>query len=303
MLQLIAILVALNTLIGVVWWTARKRAWAVCLAALIGVCGIAAFTVVTYKDVPAFARTDADGISAAEQKARDEAAALGKLREKAEVEIAAIRRSVEESEPEVGKLRANLAASAAEVEQLSKRLAEARLRVSELQAAQSLPRSRELAPPAEIKKRPGDRAVSHKGQLKQHFDEVIEFHKLEQHGLAFAAVTACVELYESSKDSGKPDGPDLGGVTPDGAAAIYSIGAEICQRVDQHERAVEWAQRAVAIFPSPERKALLAVTFLNVKMHAEADRIIAEAKTGDDAASRELRKLLTDFGIIKAARK
>jgi hypothetical protein len=73
--------------------------------------------------------------------------------------------------------------------------------------------------------------------------------------------------------------------------------------VDQHERAVEWAQRAVAIFPSPERKALLAVTFLNVKMHAEADRIIAEAKTGDDAASRELRKLLTDFGIIKAARK
>ena len=233
--------------------------------------------------------------------------------------------AVEDTTPEIADLREKLAASEAETERLSKQLAEARLRAVEKNSAapvpasssaaprpgeprqvaveppRGLPKSREIVPPAHAKPRFGDYAALQKGLLKQRFEEAIEFHKREQDGLAYVAAKACVELYESSKDAGQKDGADLGGVTTDGAAAIYSVGAEICQRVDQHERAVAWAERAVALHPSPERKALLATTYLNRKMHAEADAIIAEANRGNDAASLELRKLLTDFGVIQAA--
>lgn len=354
MLQLIGILLILNTLVSGVWWTAQNRAWSAGLAAFAGLGLIAGLTLAFHQRLLEIVRADVGDISAAARKAQDEAKAVTELREKMEIEIGELKRLagksaptppvektapavVEDVAPELTDLREKLAANATEIERLGKQLDEARQRAAEMGAAaaapsaaaapeatvpgekpaspappaapsattvelpRGLPKSREILPPSDTKSRDRDHAALQKGRLKQRFEEAIEFHKKEQDGLAYVAAKACVELYESSKDAGKKDGPDLGGVTADGAAAIYSVAAEICQRVDQHERAVEWAQRAVALHPSPERKALLATTYLNFKMRDEADKIIEEANSGYDAASLELRKLLIDFGVIKAA--
>ena len=376
MIQLIGILVVLNTLVSAIWWTAKHRAWSAGMAVFTGL-GLSVGVTMTFhqhllelapadmgalsataasaqKEAAAvialrekfesgvtmafhqrlleLARADMGALSAAAGSAQKEAAAVIALREKFESEIGEIKRlagqsastaPVENVAPapaaEVAELREKLAASAAEIERLGKQLEKARPRVAEtgeaspaptleaLQAAAEqariLPKSGEILPPPQARSRTGETAAEQAALLKQRFEEAIDRHKEGQHQLAYVAAQACVELYESSRDAGQKDGPDLGGVTTDGAAAIYSVAAEICQRVVQHERALEWARRAVELHPSPERKALLATTYLNLKRREEADKIIEEANSGSDPASLELRKLLTDFGIIKAARK
>ena len=337
MLQLIGILLVLNTLVSGVWWTAQNRAWSAGLAAFTGLGLLVGLTLAFHQRLLEIVRADVGDISAAARKAQNEAEAVTELREKMESEIGELKRLagksaptppvektapavVEDVAPELTDLREKLAASAAEIERLGKQLDEAQRRGAEMGAAaaapsaadddattaelpRSLPKSREIIPPTDTKSRDRNHAALQKGRLKQRFEEAIELHKKQQDGLAYVAAKACVELYESSKDAGKKDGPDLGGVTTDGAAAIYSVAAEICQRVDQHERAVEWARRAVALHPSPERKALLVTTYLNFKMTEEADKIIEEATTKYDPASIELRSLLTQFGIIEASQK
>ena len=380
MIQLIGILVVLNTLVSAIWWTAKHRAWSAGMAVFTGLGLSVGLTMALHQHLlelaPAdmgalsaaagsaqkeaaavialrekfesgvtmafhqhlleLARADMGALSAAAGTAQKEAAAVIALREKFESEIGEIKRlagqsastapvenvapaPAAEATPEVAELREKLAASAAEIERLGKQLEKARPRVAEtgaaspaptpeaLQAAAEqariLPKSGEILPPPQARSRTGETAGEQAALLKQRFEEAIDRHKEGQHQLAYVAAQACVELYESSRDAGQKDGPDLGGVTTDGAAAIYSVAAEICQRVVQHERALEWARRAVELHPSPERKALLATTYLNLKRREEADKIIEEANSGSDPASLELRKLLTDFGIIKAARK
>ena len=256
MLQLIGILLVLNTLAGGVWWTAQNRAWSAGLATFTGLGLIAGLTLACHQRLLEIVRADVGDISAAARKAQHEAEAVTELREKMESEVGELKRLagksapavVEDTTPELTDLRGKLAASATEIERLGRQLDEAQRRVAEMSAAaapspaaaattaeppRGLPKSREILPPTHTKSRDRDHAALQKGRLKQRFEEAVEFHKKQQDGLSYVAAKECLDLYESSKDAGKKDGPDLGGVTADGAAAIYSVAAEICQRVDQ----------------------------------------------------------------------
>lgn len=302
MLLLIGLLVVVNILVGVVWWSAQIRARKTAVLALAALALVIGLTVIFRPRLLVLIHREMGGTAAAETELRGRReAAIGELPQHAENSASA----------EIAELRATLAHQADELERLGRQVSESLKRGAEMgpaipapasEPAPDLPKSREISPPAQIKAWARDQGAAQQVLLKQRFEEAIEFHKKEQDKQAYVAARECVELYESSKDAGKADGPDLGGVTTDGAAAIYSVAAEICQRVDQHKRALDWARRAVALHPSPERKALLATTYLNLKMHAEANSIIEEATSSDDPASLELRQLLTAFGVIKPAR-
>ena len=87
-------------------------------------------------------------------------------------------------------------------------------------------------------------------------------------------------------------------MTPEGVATLYGIGAELAQRLSEHDTALVWAQSAVAAMPSPERRALLVTALLNAKKTEEAKKLVDEtiAKAGEDAD--KFKALLQEIGVL-----
>jgi len=90
MIQLIGILVVLNTLVSAIWWTAKHRAWSAGMAVFTGLGLSVGVTMTFHQHLLELAPADMGALSLAAASAQKEAAAVIALREKFESEIGEI---------------------------------------------------------------------------------------------------------------------------------------------------------------------------------------------------------------------
>jgi hypothetical protein len=337
MVQLLGILIVVNTLVSALWWSVTNKQWNVSLIAIAVVALALGVAFIFHQRLLELVRADIASIAADRRNAEANARTIAAIREQVEANVARINRiandsadakraasEMQKSAPQTATPREPAEAQLFFVGGMTSEFTESRPLFAALKSADekgfnwSEPTrndaqpgeksEREMAPEASTKTADTPAAEREAGTevsgnklettlLKQRFDEAVGLYKAKQLPLAYVAAKSCVELYESES---KQDGASSSGeVTPDGAAAIYSVGGEIAQRMGEHVRALEWAKKAVELKPSPDRKALLVTTYLNLHQRGDADKIIHEAMTGHDGDSVELKKLLTQFGVIK----
>ncbi len=135
--------------------------------------------------------------------------------------------------------------------------------------------------------------------LKEHFERMVAEYKAQRFQTAYDAAKAGIKVYEESKKAEGGVAMTTGGVTAEGAAILYSVGAELAQRFGEHDNALGWAEKAVTAAPTSERKALLVTTLLNSKKPEEAQKMIDETLAKKDEASEKFRTLLQEIGILK----
>jgi len=135
--------------------------------------------------------------------------------------------------------------------------------------------------------------------LKEHFDRMIAEYKAQRFQAAYDSAKAGIKVYEESKKAEGGVAMTTGGVTPEGVAILYSVGAELAQRLSDHASALMWAESAVVTIPTPERKALLVTALLNSKKQKEAEKLVEETLAQKDEASEKFKTLLQEIGVLK----
>ncbi len=135
--------------------------------------------------------------------------------------------------------------------------------------------------------------------LKEYFDRMIAEYKAQRFESAYDSAKAGIKVYEDSKKAEGGVAMTTGGVTPESVAILYSVGAELAQRLSDHANALMWAEAAVATIPTPERKALLVTALLNSKKQKEAEKLVEETLSKKDEASEKFKTLLQEIGVLK----
>ena len=145
----------------------------------------------------------------------------------------------------------------------------------------------------------GSMVTGNPSVLQEHCDAMIAAYKDRKYDVAYSEAKTAIKLYEDSQKALTGAYMSTGGsLTPEGVATLYGIGAELAQRLSEHDTALVWAQSAVAAMPSPERRALLVTALLNAKKTEEAKKLVDEtiAKAGEDAD--KFKALLQEIGVL-----
>lgn len=135
--------------------------------------------------------------------------------------------------------------------------------------------------------------------LRAQFDKMVSEYKAQRFQAAYEAAKEAVKTYEDSKRAEGGVAMTTGGVTPEGVAMLYGVAAEVAQRFSDHELALAWAEKAVAAGPTPERKALLVTTLLNMKRPEAAQKLIEETMAEKNDASQKFKAMLEEIGVLK----
>ena len=114
---------------------------------------------------------------------------------------------------------------------------------------------------------------------------------------AYPLAKECVGIYESTREQVKGvtlAGGDLG---VEAVAWLYTAAATSAQRAGEQDQALEWARAAVTTKPSVERQFLLVTALINKNMQDEANEVIQRELKAGGASAGKFRQFLDQYKI------
>ena len=136
--------------------------------------------------------------------------------------------------------------------------------------------------------------------LKDSFDRMLAAHKEKKFDVAYGEAKAGIQMLEDSKKVLTGAFISTGGnFTAEGVATLYTFGADLAQRFSEHDKALDWAKKALVTMASPERKALLVTALLNAKKTEEAQKLVEETMAAKGEDADKFKALLQEIGVLK----
>ncbi|MDP6923897.1 MAG: hypothetical protein R2568_02440 [Candidatus Scalindua sp.] len=135
--------------------------------------------------------------------------------------------------------------------------------------------------------------------LQKKMDAGLAAYRQNDFSAAHVEFAECIRLYEESKDQEGNVAMISGRVNVDAVATVSALAAETALRTENHDSALKYARKSVALTSTPEREALLAVCLLKNGNVDEVDTMLSNRQKKNDDASKKFIKALTNWGVIK----
>ena len=284
-LQLLGILVILNTLTCAGWFVLQGRQLSPGIVSVIAVAVLSGLVMtIRGRSVEASSQETAK-IKLAEQQVVADGRQIAALKEQIQTQAVTLESLTHES---------------AETRRLLDGLNQAHQRAEE-----ELKRvtASDSVPPAAV---PGYVLTnSPRGESSENLQEsrtrMMQAYEQKDYLATYEAAKTCIRLFEAAQ-YGKSGSPDQvgAGLTPDDIAVLYGIGAEMALRLADNNQAVEWAQKGVSASPSAEGKFTLVAALYGASRNEQARKIVDETLSQTGLEVDKFRALLHESGLLKA---
>lgn len=283
MIQLVGILVIVNTLVVSAWWLSQGKPWGLGFTTLAVLASLVGLALVFNERAIELSFGKFGKIKAAAQQAETDAKEIAEIRKRVEAQAATMDLVAKES-AEAKKLLADLTEQNEVAERKLKELAE---------------RTSEVVRLPDGRTKFGNIITGVPSVLKEEFEKGISAYQKKDNPVAFKHFSECISIFEETEKTKGKVTMTSGGATPDSVANIYALGAEVCQRLDKHDLALQHAQKAVGTISNGARKALLVTCLMNAGKTSEATTLIKETLEEDNDESKKFKKLLVRIGVLK----
>lgn len=282
MLQLVGLLIIVNTLICSAWSLHQGKPSAVGIY-LIAFSLAAGLALTFHERAIEISFGKYASLKAAAQQATTDAQEIAKIRERVEAQAATLD-LVAKSSAEAKTLLEKLRAANAEADEKLSLLQEKTASIIRLPDGRT---------------KIGTIITGLPSELQNQFDAAIQSYKAQDFKSAYAQIQKTLNTYEKSKEQEEGITMTTSGLNPDAAPLIYSLTAELAQRNNDHANALKWAQKAVDTKPTPESKALLVTTLINAKEPVKAQELVETTLKEDNEDSQKFRSLLEEIGVLR----
>jgi hypothetical protein len=278
-MQLVGLLLIVNSLVCAAWWVASGRPQLVVIPICVAALAAGVFLMI-YDRIAEVALKGSGTIKAAAQQAAKDAAEIGQMKQQIAAQIPA--------HEKLSKLNSDAVILLTE---LQDQTAAAEWHLNQLDehmnATQILPDGRVRV------------ANTVTGQPVVLISKLEALEKLaaEKPAEAYPLAKECVGIYEATRDQVKGvvlAGGDLG---IEAVAWLYTAAATSAQRAGEHDNALEWARAAVAARPSVERQFLLVTALINKNLQEEANAVIQRELKAGGASAGKFRQFLDQYKI------
>ncbi len=284
-LQLMGILVVVNTLTCAAWFVLRGKNLSAGIVSLILISTGAGLILAFRGRADEIASIASAKIQSAEQQAAADARQIAALRERIEAQSVVMDSATRE---------------AAEAQSLLDRLKQEnqnaddklKLLLEKTSAVSVLPDGRILAGTSIVGL--PERFIETRTRMTQSYE-----HK--DYEAAYAAAQSCIQMFEETQ-SAKPSALSsmTGELSAEEIAVLYGVGAEMALRFSDHDKAVEWAQKADSASSSAEGKFTLVAALVGARKSDQALEVINETLSHKGGEADKFKALLQVGGLLKA---
>lgn len=282
MIQLIGILIIVNTLVLSAWWLTAKQSWSTGFTTVSVLACLIGLALVLNERALELSFGKFGKIKAAAQQAETDAKEIAQIRKRVEAQAATMDLVAKES-AEAKRLLADLSKQNQIAEQKLKELGE---------------RTSEVVRLPDGRTKFGNIITGVPSTLQKEFDAGLAAYRQNDLPTALAAFSKCIEMHEKSKKQEGNVAMISGRVNPAAIATIYAYAADAALRSDKTDLAVPWAQLSVDTVPSPERKALLVACLIKNQKMKEAQELIDKTLKEQNNDSKRFRDVLIEWGFL-----
>ncbi len=282
MIQLIGILIVVNTLIASAWWLSQGKPWGLAFTSVAVLASLVGLALVFNERAIELSFGKFGKIKAAAQQAETDAKEIADIRKRVEAQAATMDLVAKES-AEAKKLLSDLTEQNKVAGEKLKELGE---------------RTSEVVRLPDGRTKFGNIITGKPSALQDKLDAGLAAYRQKNYSAAHDEFVACVSLYETSKDQQGDVAMISGGVNVDAIATACALAAETAQRTGKNDVALEYARKSVDLAPTPERQAMLALCLFKSGEAEEANKMLEDRKAKDDDDSKKFIQTLTDWGAL-----
>ncbi len=280
-LQLLGILVILNTLTCSGWFVLQGKQLSPGILSLVAISVLGGLVLTFRGRSDKIGSGDTTRIRLVENQAATDARQIASLKEQVQTQAATLESMAKES-AETRRLLDSLNEANQKAEEKLKHLSEytAALPASALE--------RNLADTS---------ANGFSERLEETRGRMMHYYEQKDYEATYRAAKSCIELFERGP-AGSWDQMN-GRLASDDVAVLYGIGAEMALRMTDNNQAVEWAQKGVSASPSAEGKFTLVAALCGAEKNEQAWKIVDETLSHKGPEADKFRALLHESGLVK----
>jgi hypothetical protein len=274
-LQLLGILVILNTLTCAGWFVLQGKQMSTAIMGLVAVSVISGLVLTVRGRTEKTGSGDTTRIRLVETQAATDARQIAMLKEQVQTQATALD---------------SMAKEAAETRRLLDSLSQANQKAEE-----KLKRLSENTPALTASEKTSAHGFSER--LEETRGRMMHYYEQKDYEATYQAAKSCIQLFENGS-SGSADQIN-GDLTSDDIAVLYGIGAEMAIRMTDNHQAVEWAQKGVSASPSAEGKFTLVAALCGAEKNGEARKLVDETLSHQGPEADKFKALLRESGLMK----
>jgi hypothetical protein len=263
-LQLVGILIIVNSLTSAAWFMAYSKSQSLGVSTLVCFAIVVGLALVFNERASEISFGKIASIKTAAQQATTDAQEIASIRQRVEAQASTL----------------DLVAKAsADSKQLLDQLREENIKADE-KLKQLVQKTSDIDVLPDGRTRMGTLISGEPSFLKTHFDKLLaDYYEAKDFPSAYDEAKKCIKAFEESSNSMESNKTIViggGGLTVGGKVNLYGIGAVLATKFKEFDTAVTWAKKIVDLQPTPKNKAFLFARLRYANRNDEANKIMID---------------------------